>query len=140
MNDALSDALRTHEVFNQSPPFEDVNLFTADRALSEAVTREGGGHAEKRLAAFGALYGRADALTLGRQANDYPPRLRAFDAKGRRLDVVEFHPAYHQLMEISTAEGLHCGAFEHLADAAAPAAPRTGANVARSAGCYMAAQ
>ena len=42
------------QVFNQSPPFEDVNLFTSDPALVEAVSREGGGHAAKRLSAFGA--------------------------------------------------------------------------------------
>ena len=41
----MSNPFATHEVFNQSPPFEDVNLFTSDRALMEAVSREGAGHA-----------------------------------------------------------------------------------------------
>ena len=101
----MNDAFATHEVLNQSPPFEDVNLFTTDRALMEAVNREGGGHAAKRLTAFGAVCGSAEAFERGRLANENPPRLKPFDAKGRRLDVVEFHPAYHECMEISVARG-----------------------------------
>jgi putative acyl-CoA dehydrogenase len=134
----MRDAFATHAVFNQSPPFEDINLFASDAALAEAVEREGGGGRAQRLAAFGAICGSAEALTLGRLANENPPRLKTFDAKGRRLDTIEFHPAYHQLMEISTGEGLHASAWDHLAEGAA--VPQAGANVARSAGCYMAAQ
>jgi putative acyl-CoA dehydrogenase len=88
----MDDSFATHDVFNQSPALEDVNLFNSDRALMEAVQREGAGHAAKRLAAFGQICGSADALQQGRLANEHPPRLKAFDAKGRRLDVVEFHP------------------------------------------------
>jgi putative acyl-CoA dehydrogenase len=138
----MNDACATHEVFNQSPPFEEINLFTSDCALTEAVQREGEQASLEasleRLAAFGAVCGSAEALTLGRLANENPPRLRSFDSQGRRLDVVEFHPAYHRLMQISTAEGLHCSAWDHLAGDVS--APTPGANVARSAGCYMAAQ
>jgi len=128
----------THEVLNQSPPFEDVNLFTTDRVLIEAVNREGGGSAAQRLAVFGEICGSAAAFERGRRANENPPRLRPFDSKGRRLDVVEFHPAYHECMAISMAEGLHGSAWEHLAEPGAK--PRPGANVVRSAGCYMAVQ
>jgi putative acyl-CoA dehydrogenase len=134
----MRDAFATHTVFNQSPPFEDINLFASDAALAEAVAREGGGGKAQRLAAFGAICGSAEALALGRVANENPPRLRTFDGKGYRLDTVEFHPAYHQLMDISTGEGLHASAWDHLAEGAA--APQAGTNVARSAGCYMAAQ
>ena len=134
----MRDAFATHAVFNQSPPFEDINLFASDAALAEAVEREGGGGKAQRLAAFGAICGSAEAFALGRLANENPPRLKTFDGKGRRLDTVEFHPAYHQLMEISTGEGLHASAWDHLAEGAA--VPQAGANVARSAGCYMAAQ
>ena len=134
----MTDAFATHEVFNQSPPFEDVNLFTTDKALMEAVAREGGGHAAKRLAAFGAQCGSAEAFNRGRLANEHPPRLKPFDAKGRRLDVVEFHPAYHECMELSIKEGLHCSAWDHLAKPGGK--PVAGANVARSAGTYMAIQ
>jgi putative acyl-CoA dehydrogenase len=134
----MRDAFATHTVFNQSPPFEDINLFASDAALAEAVAREGGGGKAQRLTAFGAICGSAEAFALGRFANENPPRLRTFDSKGRRLDTVEFHPAYHQLMDISTGEGLHASAWDHLAEGAA--APQAGTNVARSAGCYMAAQ
>jgi putative acyl-CoA dehydrogenase len=134
----MDDSFATHDVFNQSPALEDVNLFNSDRALMEAVQREGAGHAAKRLAAFGQICGSAEALQQGRLANEHPPRLKAFDAKGRRLDVVEFHPAYHACMEISVKEGLHCSAWDHLASPGAK--PVQGANVARSAGCYIAVQ
>jgi putative acyl-CoA dehydrogenase len=134
----MDNAFATHEVFNQSPPFEDVNLFTTDKALVEAVTREGGGHALKRLATFGAACGSAEAFNRGRLANEHPPRLKPFDSKGRRLDTVEFHPAYHECMEASIREGLHCSAWDHLAKPGGQPAP--GANVARSAGTYMAIQ
>lgn len=134
----MNNPFTTHEVLNQSPPFEDVNLFTTDRALMEAVNREGGGAAVKRLTAFGQICGSAAAFERGRLANDNPPRLKPFDSKGRRLDIVEFHPAYHECMAISVAEGLHCSAWEYLAEPGAK--PAQGSNVARSAGCYMAIQ
>jgi putative acyl-CoA dehydrogenase len=128
----------THEVLNQSPPFEDVNLFTSDRPLLEAVTREGADQAAKRLTVFGAQCGSAEAFARGRLANENTPKLRSFDSKGRRLDTVEFHPAYHECMEMSVREGLHCSAWDHLGTPGAVPAP--GANVARSAGTYMAIQ
>jgi putative acyl-CoA dehydrogenase len=125
------------EAFNQSPPFVDVNLFTSDSALQEAVRREGAASAYEELRAFGVLTGSAAALELGRLANEHPPELENFDAQGRRIDRVECHPAYHRLMELSTAQGLHCSTWEHLL---AEASPTPGAHVARCAGSYMAAQ
>jgi putative acyl-CoA dehydrogenase len=134
----MTSQFATHEVTNQSPPLEDINLFTGDRALLEAVNREGAPHAAKRLAAFGAICGSAEAFQRGRIANENPPRLRSYDSKGRRLDTVEFHPAYHECMDVSMHEGLHCSAWDHLAKPGAE--PLPGANVARSAGTYMAIQ
>ncbi|HXF55021.1 MAG TPA: isovaleryl-CoA dehydrogenase [Hyphomicrobiaceae bacterium] len=133
----MTSPFATHEVLNQSPPFEDVNLFLTDRALQDAVKREGGSSALERLAALGAWAGSREALELGRLANEHPPRLRTHDAKGRRLDVVEFHPAYHALMQHSMAEGLHCAAWERTPAAASTAA---GANVIRAAAFYLTAQ
>jgi putative acyl-CoA dehydrogenase len=133
-----SNPFATHAVLNQSPAFEDVNLFASDSALVEAVKREGASHAVEGLTDFGSACGSAEALQRGRTANENPPRLRTFDSKGRRLDTVEFHPAYHECMQLSIAEGLHCSAWDHLAT---PGAQRSaGANVARSAGTYMAIQ
>jgi putative acyl-CoA dehydrogenase len=133
----MSNPFTTHEVLNQSPPFGNVNLFTSDKVLMEAVEREGAKEAIDRLTAFGKTCGSAEAFERGRLANENPPRLRTFDSKGRRLDVVEFHPAYHECMATSMAAGLHCSAWEHFASGSGPVA---GANVARSAGCYMAIQ
>jgi len=125
------------EAFNQSPPFVDVNLFTSDTALGEAVAREGAGWARDGLEKFGALAGSATALELGRMANDNPPKLKSFDPQGRRIDRVEFHPAYHEIMAISAAQGLHCSTWEHLLTGKGA---RPGAHVARCAGNYLAAQ
>lgn len=125
------------QILNQSPPFSDVNLFTSDTALQEAAIREGAGDAIQELGAFGRVAGSASALDLGRLANEHKPRLRSHDPQGRRIDHVEFHPAYHRLMTISTQQGLHCSTFEHLAKGEAP---RPGTHVARCAASYMAAQ
>jgi putative acyl-CoA dehydrogenase len=129
--------LSDDQAFNQSPPFVDVNLFTSDTALQEAVRREGAAQAYENLSAFGGLVGSAASLELGRLANEHPPQLKSFDPRGDRIDHVEFHPAYHQLMAISTAQGLHCSTWEHLL---AGTRPKPGAHVARCAGSYMAAQ
>jgi len=103
-----------------------------------SATREGGGSAVEQLTAFGAICGSAESFERGRLANEHTPRLKAFDSKGRRIDIVEFHPAYHECMNISVAQGLHCSPSDYLARPGA--SPATGANVARSAGCYMASQ
>ncbi|HEX5957677.1 MAG TPA: hypothetical protein VFY92_03350, partial [Hyphomicrobiaceae bacterium] len=155
----MSRPFVTHEVLNQSPAFEGVNLFSSDRALMEAVSREGGGFAARSLTELGATFGSAEAFERGRLANENVPRLKTFDTKGHRLDVVEFHPAYHECMAMSAAAGLHCSTWEHLVEApsetGSDASARRfdfnrqragegsepvfiGANVARSAGCYMA--
>ena len=86
-------AFRTHEVFNQSPPFEDVNLFALDRPLAEAVTANGGLAAADELSEFGRHWGSAAMAARGRAANENPPKLRLFDARGNRRDEVEFHEA-----------------------------------------------
>jgi putative acyl-CoA dehydrogenase len=97
----------THDVLNQSPPFEDINLFTADQPLVGAVRAVSGAAAEQELAAFGAHWGSAAMAQRGRLANENPPKLRLFDARGFRRDEVEFHPAYHELMAHSAHAGLH---------------------------------
>ena len=127
----------THTVLNQSPPFRDINLFTTDLPLSEAVEREGGGAARRRLEVLGAKAGSMEAFERGRLANENPPRLKPFDEKGNRIDFVEFHPAYHECMSLSMAEGLHCSTWEHLAGAVRPV---PGAHVMRAAGSYLMAQ
>ena len=91
---------------NQPPPLEGYDLFSQDAALVEAIRREGGEAREDALAAFGQLCGGAP-LELGRLANEHPPTLRAFDRFGSRIDEVEFHPAWHELLGIGVGNGLH---------------------------------
>ena len=102
----------THEVLNQAPPFENVNLFSCDKALQEALLREGGGAAAGALQALGARLGRAEVLDLGRQANANSPKLHNFDRSGRRVDEVEFHPAWHALMTLMIEAGVHASPWD----------------------------
>ncbi len=129
-----TDPHSTHEVLNQSPPFEDVNIYTSDVALGEAVAREGGDYAVNDLTAYGAIAGSAQALELSRLANENSPKLKPFDIKGHRLDTVEFHPAWHDIMHISMTAGVHCLTWEHLRNGG-DAQP--GRHVARAGLVYM---
>lgn len=97
----------THEVFNQPPPLSDYNVFRSDRALVEALTFEGAAGAFGQLDELGLLAGSEDALAWGRLANENPPKLRTHDRYGHRIDEVEFHPSYHELMRVATHYGLH---------------------------------
>jgi putative acyl-CoA dehydrogenase len=107
--------LETHDVSNQPPPFEDVNLFTSDVALQAAVAAAGGDAHEERLSAFGARVGSSETALWATQANENPPQLKAFDRYGRRLDEVEFHPAYHQLMALGLTAGVSSAAWSGVA-------------------------
>jgi putative acyl-CoA dehydrogenase len=132
MNQAI---FATHEVFNQSPPFENVDLYLADRPLVEAVAANGGGGAGAELSEFGRLWGSGAMADRGRLANENTPKLRTFDSRGNRRDEVEFHPAYHQLMALSAHAGIHQSTWT------ADGKPAGGASeVVRAARFYMAAQ
>jgi putative acyl-CoA dehydrogenase len=131
----MRSSFETHEVFNQSPPYEDVNLFATDRPLAEAVAANGAAEAAAELADFGRLWGSAAMMARGREANVSLPRLAAFDPRGFRRDAVEFHPAWHELMAASARAGLHNGTW--ASDGRRAAAP---AEVVRAAKFYMAAQ
>ncbi|GGF13146.1 acyl-CoA dehydrogenase [Aliidongia dinghuensis] len=121
----------THEVLNQPPPLVDYDLFATDRALKEAVVREGADWALNELGDFGRRLGRAETIEAGRLANAYPPVPRLFDRYGRRIDEVEFHPAWHELMALAIGEGLHTRPW---------AEPKPGAHVARAAGVILMVQ
>jgi Adaptive response protein AidB N-terminal domain len=75
--------------FNQTPPFENIDLFATDLALCEAVSRGGADQAAAALSAFGRDFGSAATMGLGRSANENPPRLRIVDATGTRADLVD---------------------------------------------------
>jgi len=125
----------THEVFNQSPPLEDVDLYAIDRPLVDAVVANGGADAADDLTGFGRHWGSAAMAARGRIANENTPKLRSFDARGFRRDEVEFHPAYHELMAASAQAGLHNSTWT------VDGRPAGGATeVVRAAKFYMAAQ
>ncbi|HQR80670.1 MAG TPA: acyl-CoA dehydrogenase family protein [Actinomycetota bacterium] len=98
--------MSTHAVTNQPPPLIN-NAFTDDIALREALTTFGGDPADPGLVELGALAGSEHARDLGRLANEQTPVLRTHDRYGNRLDEVEFHPAWHELMGVAVANGLH---------------------------------
>jgi putative acyl-CoA dehydrogenase len=97
----------THEVTNQSTPFVDRNLYAIDAALQQGVARLGAGWAEAELTALGAQLGSAKVAEWARLANTFPPQLRNFDRSGRRIDEVEFHPAWHEVMRLMIGAGVH---------------------------------
>jgi putative acyl-CoA dehydrogenase len=103
--------LETHDVTNQPPPFEDINLFGSDLALQDSVQRAGGAIHLAQLAAFGARCGSAEVAEWAMQANKNPPQLKQFDKYGQRLDEVEFHPAYHKLMDLGIGGGVSASAW-----------------------------
>lgn len=113
----------THRVENQPPPFAPRDLWRDDHALREAVAREGGGEHAQRLAAYGELAGGA-LYALSFDAHRDRPRLRSHDRTGQRIDLVEFHPNYHALMQAAIEHGVagyswhHGGAGAHVARAA----------------------
>jgi putative acyl-CoA dehydrogenase len=114
----------THEVANQPPPLVDYNVFDTDCVLVEAVRREGAEWAEERISEVGALAGSARAIELGALANENPPKLRTHDRYGHRVDEVEFHPAWHELLGEAVGHELHSSPWTD---------PGPGAHVARAA-------
>jgi putative acyl-CoA dehydrogenase len=116
------------DVSNQPPPLDPYNLFLSDTVLREAVKRERAGWAEEGLSTLGATLGKPETVKAGFDANKYTPTLRTLDRYGHRLDEVEFHPAWHELMAIALRAGLHSSPW---------AEPKAGAHVARAAGTYM---
>ena len=98
--------MSTHTVTNQPPPLVH-NAFLDDDALREALATFGGNPQDGPLTQLGALTGSETAREWGRLANEYTPVLRTFDRYGRRIDEVEFHPAWHELMTVAVEHGLH---------------------------------
>ncbi len=113
---------------NQPPPLVDYNLFAADLPLREALEREGGSWAQDMVSELGRLAGTEEAIAWGFQANSNPPQLHTHDRFGNRIDEVEFHPAWHRLMEVAISHGLHALPWRET---------RPGAHAARAAAFYV---
>ena len=120
--------MSTHQVANQPPPLINYNVFDADLPLREALEREGGAWAHDLVHELGRLAGTEEAIEWGFQANSNPPQLRTHDRFGNRIDEVEFHPAWHRLMEVAIGHGLHALPWRE---------PRPGAHAARAAAFYV---
>jgi putative acyl-CoA dehydrogenase len=128
MSDKQLHEFITHEVFNQSKPLIDYNLYSTNIALQEAVQREGADWSHAELTSWGEFLGRASTFELARLACKNRPILHAFDQFGNRRDEVEFHPAWHTLMTAAMAQGLHSEPW---------VTPKKGAHVARAAAYIM---
>ena len=126
-----ANPFETHEVFNQPPPLEGHDLFASDRALSDAAHRFGAAWAADGLSAYGRKLGAPETIEAGRLAHKFPPQFQPFDRFGHRRDEIEFHPAWHQIMDLIIGQGLHSAPW---------AEPRDGAHVARGAAYIMHAQ
>jgi len=113
MNDRLDDldtvrfTRATHEVTNQPPPLVGYNAWTGDPVLRATVAREGGGWVDGEAASLGDLVGSERMQLLANQANRSTPELRTHDRAGHRVDEVDYHPAYHELMQLAFGNGLH---------------------------------
>ena len=97
----------THIVTNQPPPLVEYNLYATDPVLGAAVSAQGGGWGAEQLAVFGERAGSAEVFEWGFAANQNEPVLHTHDRFGHRRDEVEYHPAYHALMDTSISHGLH---------------------------------
>ena len=106
------DVFQTHEVTNQAPPFAGRNLYVSDPLLIGVLDSVLDPALEAALTRHGAFCGSNEATELARLANTQLPRLKTHDAQGRRLDTVEYHPAYHAFMRRSVEAGLHGSVWE----------------------------
>ena len=127
---SLHQYAETHDVFNQVPSLDGANLYRLDRPLQEWVQRFGAGWAADKLDAYGALAG-GPLMAAGFLANENKPVFKSHDRYGNRADLVEFHPAYHQLMATAIEHGLHSLPWTD---------PRAGAHVARAGLTYLHSQ
>src|SRR5215216_1696516 len=117
--------MSTHEVLNQPPPLVDYNVFSADRALVDGVCRGSAAWAIELLTHMGELAGSDEWQQRAALANTYAPVLRTHDRFGNRIDEVEFHLAWHELMTAAVSFGIHASPWRervpgaHVARAAA---------------------
>lgn len=120
----------THEVFNQSAPLQNSNLFASDRALQDALKCHIPEFDTQGLHSFGKIMGSSTMMEHARLANLYHPVLHTHDFYGRRIDQVEFHQSYHILMNAALRQGLH----------GSPWSAGSGAHIERAVGMILFSQ
>jgi putative acyl-CoA dehydrogenase len=123
--------LATHQVENQPPILENYNLYEGDLVLQKAVAQEGGSIEENKLKELGGYLGHSETLNNARLANVNKPIFHSHDRRGHRIDYVEFHPAYHELLRQTFKYGIHCSPWVN---------PVPGSHVARAAMLYLSYQ
>jgi putative acyl-CoA dehydrogenase len=128
MNDPRVAQPEASEAANQPPALVGYNAWSGDQTLRSAIEREGGGWIAARAQEMGELVGSERVQKLAAQANRFVPELRTHDRFGNRIDAVEYHPAYHELMTLAFGAGLHSLAWTE---------GRRGAWVARAALNYL---
>ena len=121
-------SLPTHEVINMPPHLGDQDLWRNDAALREGVAREGASWAEENLAAFGKIAGAAEIFEKADLSNKHGPAIKPFDRYGMRINQVEYHPSYHDLMAVAVENELPSFAWRH---------PGAGSQVVHAALTYM---
>jgi putative acyl-CoA dehydrogenase len=105
----------TPEELNQPAPWSGVNAYRSDPLLvdiSSTMPRP----LREEFETIGRYVTSLEAQELARMANQGTPVLRTHGPRGERLDVVDFHPAWHALMRRSMASGLSSSMWENKAD------------------------
>ena len=108
----MNTAWMTHQISNQFDELENYNLFETDIVLQEILSRYGS-QDQKTLAEFGQHVGSSEYYDYAELANRHTPILHAFDARGRRKDFIEFHPAWHKWMGLNRQFDTHAHPFNH---------------------------
>ncbi len=119
---------KTHDITNQVPPLVNYNLFTQDQCLREALKNRSLGWSNESLTELGQVLGSEDSIRAGFLANEYRPILRTHNRFGERIDEVEFHPSWHQVLGTTISFGVHSSPWSD---------PREGAHVTRAAAAFL---
>jgi putative acyl-CoA dehydrogenase len=118
----------THEVLNQPPPLSDYDAFGSDPVLQRIVASFDADWSRERLHKAGRTVGSAHVQELAWHANRHIPELRTHDRFGNRVDRIDFHPAWDELMALAIGQETHSLAWTEA---------RSGAQVARAALSYL---
>ena len=109
-NPTFDQAWVTHKITNQFDELENYNLFSSDTVLHEILKRYGS-HDQATLCEMGKAVGSSEYYEYADLANRYTPILQSFDARGRRKDYIEFHPAWHKWMSLNRQFDTHAHPF-----------------------------
>ena len=126
------ETITTHEVLNQPPLLDQYDLAAAEPTLIDALERDDAGWAVDEVTEFGRRVASPEVYEWGFLANRQSPELRTHDRVGNRVDQVEFHPAWHRLLDLSVGHGLHSLPWE-------PSQPKAG-HLVRTALTFLASQ